>query len=36
VIEQSSVNEVLARADIVEIIGQAVRLKKRGSNYVAN
>lgn len=35
-IEQSSVNEVLARADIVEIIGQAVRLKKRGSNYVAN
>ncbi|MEO6831969.1 MAG: CHC2 zinc finger domain-containing protein, partial [Chitinophagaceae bacterium] len=35
-IEQSSINEVLARADIVEIIGQAVRLKKRGSNYVAN
>ncbi|MBS1644514.1 MAG: DNA primase [Bacteroidetes bacterium] len=35
-IEPSSINEVLARADIVEIIGQAVRLKKRGSNYVAN
>lgn len=35
-IAQASVQEVLNRADIVEIIGLSVRLKKRGSNYVAN
>jgi len=35
-ISQASVQEVLNRADIIEIIGQAVRLKKRGSNYIAN
>ena len=35
-IAQASVQEVLNRADIVEIIGQAVRLKKRGTNYIAN
>lgn len=35
-IAQASVQEVLNRADIVEIVGLAVRLKKRGSNYIAN
>src|ERR1041384_7159992 len=35
-IAQASVQEVLNRADIVEIVGQFVRLKKRGSNYIAN
>jgi DNA primase len=35
-IAQGSINEVLSRADVVEIIGQFVRLKKRGANYIAN
>lgn len=35
-IAQASVQEVLSRADIVEIIGLSVRLKKRGANYIAN
>lgn len=35
-IAQASVQEVLNRADIVEIVGLAVRLKKRGTNYIAN
>jgi DNA primase len=35
-IAQASVQEVLNRADIIEIIGLAVRLKKRGTNYIAN
>ncbi len=35
-IAQASVQEVLNRADIVEIIGLSVRLKKRGANYIAN
>ena len=35
-IEQASIQSVIDRADIVEIIGQFVRLRKRGTNYVAN
>lgn len=35
-ISQNSINEVLARADVIDIIGQFVRLKKRGANYIAN
>lgn len=35
-ISQSSINEVLQRADVIDIIGQFVRLKKRGANYIAN
>ncbi len=35
-ISAASINEVNNRADIVEIIGQFVRLKKRGSNYIGN
>lgn len=35
-IAQSSIQEVLNRADIVEIVEQFVRLKKRGANYIAN
>src|SRR5690606_12356820 len=35
-IAPSSIQEVLDRADIAEIIGQFVRLKKRGAGYIAN
>ncbi|PZF71715.1 DNA primase [Taibaiella soli] len=35
-ISQNSINEVLARADVIDIIGQFIRLKKRGANYIAN
>src|SRR3954464_8410591 len=35
-IVQASVQEVINRADVVEIVGQFVRLKKRGTNYIAN
>jgi DNA primase len=35
-ISPSSIQEVLNRADVVEIVGQFVRLKKRGANYIAN
>jgi len=36
VISPSSIQEVLNRADIVEVVEQFVRLKKRGANYIAN
>jgi DNA primase len=36
VIAQGSIQEVLNRADIIEIIGQFVRLKRRGANHIAN
>ncbi|MCC6186091.1 MAG: DNA primase [Chitinophagaceae bacterium] len=35
-IAQSSIDEVMNRADIVEVVEQFVRLKKRGANYIAN
>lgn len=35
-IAQASVDEVLNRADIIEIVGQFVRLRRRGANYIAN
>ncbi len=35
-IAPQSIQEVLSRADIIDIIGQFVRLKKRGANYMAN
>ena len=35
-IAQESIQEVLNRADIIEIVGQFVRLKKRGANHIAN
>ena len=35
-IAPSSITEVMSRADIVDVIGQFVRLKKRGINYIAN
>ena len=35
-IAPTSVQEVIDRSDIVEIVGQFVRLKKRGTNYIAN
>lgn len=35
-ITQASINEVMSRADIIDVIGQFVRLKKRGANYMAN
>jgi len=36
VITPASINEVQNRTDIVEIVGQFVRLKKRGANYIGN
>lgn len=35
-INPASIQEVLNRADIIEIVGQFVRLKKRGANHIAN
>ncbi len=33
---QSSIQEVMNRSDIIEIVGQFMRLKKRGANYIGN
>jgi DNA primase len=33
---QASIDEVMGRANIVDVIGQFVRLKRRGTNYIAN
>lgn len=35
-ISPASIQEVMNRADIVEVVEQFVRLKKRGANYIAN
>jgi len=35
-ISQSSIQEVMNRVDIIDVIGQFVRLKKRGTSYIAN
>lgn len=35
-IAQKSIQEVLNRADIVDVVGQFVRLKKRGVNHIGN
>lgn len=35
-IAPSSIQQVLDRADIIDVVGQFVRLKKRGANYIAN
>ncbi len=35
-ITAASVSEIMGRADIVDVVGQFVRLKKRGINYIAN
>lgn len=35
-INPASIQEVMSRADIVDVIGQFVRLKKRGTNFIAN
>jgi len=35
-ISPASIQEVMNRADIVDVVGQFVRLKKRGTNYIAN
>lgn len=35
-INPASIQEVLNRADIIDIVGQFVRLKKRGANFIAN
>ena len=35
-ISPASIQEVMSRADIIDIVGQFVRLKKRGANYIAN
>lgn len=33
-ISQNSIQQILSRIDIVEIIGSFVKLKKRGTNYL--
>lgn len=35
-ISPASIQEVMNRADIADVVGQFVRLKKRGANYLAN
>jgi DNA primase len=35
-ISPASIQQVMNRADIVDVVGQFVRLKKRGTNYIAN
>jgi DNA primase len=35
-ISPASIQEVMQRADIVEVVGQFLRLKKRGANYIGN
>ncbi|MBS1773605.1 MAG: DNA primase [Bacteroidetes bacterium] len=35
-ISPASIQEVMNRADIVDVLGQFLRLKKRGVNYIAN
>jgi DNA primase len=35
-ISPASIQEVMNRADIVDVVGQFVRLKKRGANHIAN
>ncbi len=35
-IAPASIQEVMSRADIIDIVGQFVRLKKRGASYIAN
>jgi DNA primase len=35
-ISPQSIQEVMSRADIIDVVGQFVRLKKRGINYIAN
>ncbi len=35
-IAPESIQEVMDRADIIDVVGQFVRLKKRGANHIAN
>src|SRR3954466_852003 len=35
-INPASIQEVMNRADIVDVIGQFVKLKRRGTNYIGN
>lgn len=35
-IARESIQEVMTRADITDVVGQFVRLKKRGANFIAN
>lgn len=35
-IAPESIQEVMNRADIIDVVGQFVRLKKRGANHIAN
>jgi len=36
VISQNTIQQILSRIDIVEIVGSFVKLKKRGANYLGN
>ncbi len=35
-ITPESIQQVMSRAEIVDVLGQFIRLKKRGANYIAN
>ncbi len=35
-ISQNTIQDILARIDIVEVVGEFVKLKKRGANYLGN
>ncbi len=35
-IAEASIREVMNRADIIDVLGQFIRLKKRGASYIAN
>src|ERR687889_89905 len=35
-ISQSTIQQITSRIDIVEIVGEYVKLKKRGANYLGN
>jgi DNA primase len=36
VISQNSIQQILSRIDIIDIVGSFVKLKKRGANYIGN
>ena len=35
-ITQNTIQQITSRIDIVEIVGEYVKLKKRGANYLGN
>ena len=35
-ISQNTIQQIFNRADIIDIVGEFVKLKKRGTNYIGN